>query len=124
MKTVCALLALSLITTGCATASKNISAQYVSPMAYQQYDCEQLAAENARISNRVNQLAGRLDTAAANDKKIAGAGAILFWPALLALGGTKEQESEFSRLKGEHDAVQQSAILKKCGAPPPTTASK
>lgn len=99
---------------GCATASKDISANYVSPMQFQSYDCDQLASETVRIQARVNQLGGRLDQAAANDKAIAGAGAILFWPALFALGGTKEQELEYARLKGEYDAVQQVAVMKKC----------
>ena len=47
---------------------------------------------------------------------------MLFWPALFFLGGTKQQEAEYARLKGEHEALQQSAIEKKCPAlvaPPP-----
>lgn len=99
---------------GCATASKDIAALYVSPMQYQSYDCDQLSSEAQRIQARVVQLGGRLDTAASNDKAIAGVGVLLFWPALFALGGTKQQEADYSRLRGEYDAVQQSAILKKC----------
>lgn len=99
---------------GCATASKDIAAAYVSPMQFQSYDCEQLESETQRIQARVVQLGGRLDTAASNDKAIAGVGLILFWPALFALGGTKQQEADYSRLRGEYDAVQQAAILKKC----------
>ena len=99
---------------GCATASKDISTSYISPMQYQSYDCEQLASESQRLQVRVNQLGGRLDEAASNDKAIGVVGAILFWPALFALGGTKQQESEYARLKGEYDAVQQAAIVKKC----------
>jgi hypothetical protein len=105
---------------GCATASKDIAPNYVSPMQYQSYDCDQLAAETQRIQVRVNQLAGRLDEAAANDKVITGVGVVLFWPALFALGGTKQQEAEYARLRGEYEAVQQAAVLKKCpGAVPP-----
>jgi hypothetical protein len=99
---------------GCATASKDIAAAYVSPMQFQSYDCDQLASETQRIQSRVVQLGGRLDTAASNDKAIAGVGLILFWPALFALGGTKQQEADYSRLRGEYDAVQQAAILRKC----------
>ena len=99
---------------GCATASKDITAAYVSPMQFQSYDCEQLSSETQRIQSRVVQLGGRLDTAASNDKAIAGVGVLLFWPALFALGGTKQQEADYARLRGEYDAVQQSAILKKC----------
>src|SRR5207253_11153466 len=63
---------------------------------------------------RVQQLGGRLDEAASNDKAITTVGVILFWPILSALGGTKQQEAEYARLKGEYDALQQMAIAKKC----------
>ncbi|WP_172599983.1 hypothetical protein [Sulfuricystis multivorans] len=99
---------------GCATAAKDIAAQSVSPLQYQQYDCGQISAEMQRVHTRATQLAGRLDEAAANDKAITGVGVILFWPALFALGGTKDQEAEYARLKGEYDALQQVAIQKKC----------
>lgn len=82
-------------------------------MQYQSYDCEQLAAEIGRVQVRANQLGGRLDEAAFNDKALT-AGALVFWPALFALGGTKQQEAEYARLRGEHDALLQSAVLKKC----------
>ena len=114
-KTISVLVA-SGILTACATAGKDISAAYVSPMQYTNYDCEQLRAESMRISSRVNQLTGRLDEAASNDKAIAGVGIILFWPALFALGGTKQQEAELSRLKGEYDAIEATATTKKCTA--------
>lgn len=113
-KTIIYTLSACIALSGCATASKDIAATYVSPMQFQGYDCEQLASETQRIQSRVVQLGGRLDTAAANDKAIAGVGVILFWPALFALGGTKQQEMDYARLRGEYDAVQQSAILKKC----------
>jgi hypothetical protein len=107
---VCLALALS----GCATASKDIASSYVSPNQYANYDCAQLAAEAGRIQTRVVQLGGRLDQAAQNDAGIMAVGLILFWPVLFALGGTKQQEAEYGRLKGEYDAVEQAAIAKKC----------
>lgn len=107
---------------GCSTASKDVPTAYISPMQYQAFECNQLSAESTRLLQRVNQLGGRLDEAAANDKAIATAGGLLFWPALFALGGTKQQEAEYGRLKGEYDAVQQSAVQKKCeGIVPATT---
>lgn len=112
-----------LLASGCATASKDIAATYVSPIQYQSYDCPQLVAELQRISGRVSQIGGRLDEAASNDKMITGAGVILFWPALFFIGGTKAQEQEYSRLKGEYDAVNQVAIQKKCDRPTPPAAS-
>ncbi len=113
-KALCLLASLSLALAGCATASKDITPAYVSPMQYQSYDCDQLTGEIQRIEGRVGQLGGRLDQAAANDKAIGVVGAVLFWPALFALGGTKGQEADYARLKGESDAIQQAAIAKKC----------
>jgi hypothetical protein len=99
---------------GCATAGKDVSATYVSPIQYSNYDCDQLRQELSRINGRVGQLTGRLDEAASNDKALVGVGMILFWPALFALGGTKQQEAELSRLKGEYDALQTASTTKKC----------
>lgn len=113
MKTI-ALTTFALILSGCATASKDVASTYVSPVMYNSYDCQQISAETARLQARVNQLGGRLDQAASNDKAIAGVGAILFWPALFALGGTKAQEAEYATLKGQADALGQVAIEKKC----------
>lgn len=113
-KTIASALSLAISLAGCATASKDIATNYVSPLQFQAYDCGQLTFELQRIKSKVNQLGGRLDEAASNDKSIAGVGMILFWPALFALGGTKQQEAEYSRLKGEYDAVEQSAVVKKC----------
>jgi hypothetical protein len=114
-------LAVAVCLAGCATASKDIASTYVSPMQYHSYDCNQIAAEVARIQVRVSQLGGRLDEAASNDKALMGVGLVLFWPALFALGGTKQQEAEYAHLKGEYDALQQAAIQKKCAYIVPTT---
>lgn len=108
-----AMIAMSIIT-GCATAGKDIAATYVSPTQFSNFDCEQIRMEMGRLNGRVNQLTGRLDEAASNDKTIAIAGGLLFWPALFALGGTKQQETELARLKGEYDALQAISTQKKC----------
>lgn len=100
---------------GCASSTKDISTNYVSPVQFQSYDCNQLQSEAVRIQSRVSQLGGRIDEAANNDKAITGVGMILFWPALFALGGNKQQEADYGRLKGEYEAIQQSAIEKRCG---------
>ncbi|WP_186830305.1 hypothetical protein [Mitsuaria sp. TWR114] len=100
----------------CSTASKDISATYVSPSQYSSYDCTQLTAETQRLQARYLELGGRLDQAATNDKTLMGVGLILFWPALFALGGTKSQEAEYGRLRGEYDAVQQTLIQKRCAS--------
>ena len=116
-RAVCTLVSLAMLG-GCATAGKDIAASYVSPEQYTSYDCQQLQLEMARIHGRVSQLTGRLDEAANNDKMIMGAGLLIFWPALFALGGTKQQEAELARLKGEYEAVQSASVAKKCSLKP------
>jgi hypothetical protein len=100
MKKVATVASAVIILVGCATASKDTSLTDIFPMQYQPYDCERLASETQRIQVRVNQLGGRLDEAAASDKAITGADALLFWPVLFALGGTKVQEAEYACLNG------------------------
>lgn len=112
------ILSVAIATSGCASSSKNIAASYTSPVQFQNYDCAQLGAEASRIQGRVTQLGGRLDKAAENDALLTAAGLVIFWPALFALGGTKEQEAEYARLKGEYDAVGQAAVAKNCSAAP------
>lgn len=111
---IASILSVTLALTGCATASKNVATNYASPMQFQSYDCDQLASETQRIQSRVNQLSGRLDEAASNDVAIMGVGLLIFWPALFALGGTKQQEADYARLKGEYEAIQQAAVAKRC----------
>jgi outer membrane murein-binding lipoprotein Lpp len=112
-RAVAAVVAMSYLA-GCSTAAKDVTTTYVSPTQFASYDCQQLAAEAQRLQVRFTELGGRLDQAASNDKTITGVGLILFWPALFALGGTKAQEAEYGRLRGEYEAVQQASIQKKC----------
>ena len=122
-KTAVAAVATAILLSGCATSSDKISASYVSPMQYQSYDCDQIAAEGSRLSQRVMALQGQVDKAASNDKALTGVGVILFFPVLFALGGNQQQEAEYGRLKGEYEALQQSAVIKKCPGAVPSGAS-
>lgn len=84
----------SLILIGCATASKDVSPTYISHALYQSYDCNQLMNEAQRIQTRIDKLGGSLDDAARNDILVSAASAILFWPALIAIGGMKGEEAD------------------------------
>lgn len=99
---------------GCAKSSNEVASSYVSPTQYQHMSCSQINGELVRVSSRVSELGGRLDEAASNDAAITGVGLIVFWPALFALGGTSGQEAEYSRLKGEYEALNQLAIQGNC----------
>jgi hypothetical protein len=99
---------------GCAHSSKEIQTQYVSPMQYRDYNCNQIAAEMDRISHRAQELAGQIDKKASNDKVAMGVGMVLFWPALFFLKGDGPEAQEYGRLKGEYETLQRAAIKKEC----------
>jgi len=101
---------------GCATAAKDVAPIDASPAAYQGYSCEQIAAETARIDARAQPLGARLDEAAQHDRAILVAALLVFAPALLALGGTKEEEAEYARLRGERAALDRSAAGQGCAS--------
>lgn len=46
-----------------------------------------------------------------------GVGLVLFWPALFFLAGD-DRSDELGRLKGEYEALETSAIQKKCDVAP------
>jgi len=100
---------------GCSTASKDIVPTYVSPLQYSDYDCDQLKSELIRINTNLIPITGKLDGNRENDNMTTGVSLVLFWPAVFFLGGTKEQEAEYARLRGEAQAVEKVSIQKKCG---------
>jgi hypothetical protein len=100
----------------CASSSNEIGTTYVSPIQYQNYNCNQVAGELQRVTRRAGELKVSIDREAGNDAAQMGIGLILFWPALFFLeGGDGPEAAEYSRLKGELDALEQVAIQKECG---------
>ncbi len=100
---------------GCASSSDKISAQYISPLQYQNYNCGQLAEEAQRIAGRVMILSGAQDQKATNDAIATTAAIVIFWPAAFLVGGNDQTTAELSRLKGEFETVEKVAIQKNCG---------
>ena len=109
----------------CAPQPEAVTATYVSPSTYSSYNCRAIVAERNRVVQKVDELTGVQKKKASNDAVATGVGMVLFWPALFALGGTKQQEADYARLKGEYDAIQQAMIAKKCeqGTAPASTAN-
>lgn len=101
--------------TNCAKHPDKIAPSYVSPMQYENYTCSQLSAEMQRVSVHVSDLAGKQAKQASNDKVKTGVGLILFWPTLFFLDGDSPQATEYARLKGEFNALEQTGIKKNCG---------
>ena len=100
-------------TAGCATKSDNIKADYVSPLAYQSYDCDQVGQEMLRVDRRVSEIAAQQDSTATKDKVVIGA-SLVFWPALFLMAAGEDHKKEIARLKGESDALEKVAITNHC----------
>lgn len=99
--------------TGCASESSKIKATYVSPLKYNSYDCSQMEQEYARVLQQAGITYKQQDDIASNDSAAMAIGMILFWPALFFIDNDDQRE-EVARMKGELNAIEQSAIIKKC----------
>ena len=97
----------------CADHADKVQASYVSPLQYQEYSCHQIRTEVMRISHKVNEVAGIQDKTASNDSTAMGVGLILFWPALFFIEHG-DQHVQLAELKGQYDALEQTAIQKNC----------
>jgi len=110
----------------CATQPEEIGAAYVSPLHYRSFDCQQLEMEAERVSRRTRELYLSLKGEADADEAQMAVSLILLWPAIFWLeGGDDYRAMEYSRLKGERDAIERTSIQKKCAlefqpfVPPP-----
>lgn len=99
----------------CAKHANEIPAQYVSPLQYRSYDCDQIEQEMMAVSRKVSDLAAQVDKTASNDTAQTTVGIILFWPTLFFLDGDTPQGQEYGRLKGEFEALEKAAMQRKCG---------
>ncbi len=107
---------------GCATQPKDLPTTYVSPNQYQHYSCDQITLEMNRASRKANELQAKLKQDADNDAAQMAVGLVIFWPALFFLeGGDGPEAAEYSRLKGEFEALEEVSIQKKCGVEVQTT---
>jgi len=80
--------------------------------------------EMNRTSRKANELQARLKKDADNDAAQMAVGIVIFWPALFFLeGGDGPEAAEYSRLKGEFEALEQVSVQKKCGVEVQTTTS-
>ncbi len=113
-QTITALAALTVA--ACASNPDKLGTQQVSSYKYINYNCTQLSMQldnkNARLSSLYTQLKKERDA----DEIQVGVGLLLFWPTLLFVeGGDGPEAAEYSRLKGEVQAIQEVMINKSCG---------
>ncbi len=103
-----------LFLSSCATPPSDILPAYVSPLQYEKYDCEQIAMEMERVSRRLNAVHAAVLQRRNKDSKNMAVGMVLFWPSLFFIKGDGPAAVEFARLQGEMEALEKTAISKKC----------
>jgi hypothetical protein len=106
--------ALCVALVGCASSSADIAPAYVSPVAYQSYNCQQLALEAQAVSTRAATLSGVQDNQRSKDQVATGVAIVVFWPAAFFVQGDKQNAAELAQMKGQMVAIEQASIAKKC----------
>lgn len=95
------------------------------PAQFASWDCERLFDESDRVQLRAADVAYAVDARVGNNMIALSVGAIVFWPALLAMRPDGIEAQELAALKGRYDALSTAAQRRDCGAPPESmTASR
>jgi outer membrane murein-binding lipoprotein Lpp len=106
--------AASCILAGCASSSSEIKAAYVSPLQYQNLNCQQIGQEMERVSRRAAEASGVQDAQKSQDGWVTAGAIILFWPAAFFIKGDGQNAAELARLKGEFEALEKMGIERNC----------
>ena len=106
---------IAVLCAGCASKSSDIAPSYVSPVMYQNYTCQQIAAEAQNVSAHAAAAAGAQDQKRTNDQIATGVAVVVFWPAAFLVGGDSQTAAELARLEGQMEALEQASVLKNCG---------
>lgn len=88
---------------GCSNSSENISGIYVSPLLYKSYDCDQLLNEKNRLSKKIHRISRKLDKPYE-----------LYIYSFFNKDIRYFKESELASLKGQYDALHETAMENKC----------
>ncbi len=102
---------------GCATRSADVAPAPADPQEFSIWDCNRIDDERDQVLQRATELAWTVDERVANNIGALGVGAVVFWPAMLALRGDGPEATDLARLKGRYEALGTAARNKACPAP-------
>ena len=102
---------------GCATRAADVAPAAASALEFSTWDCNRIDDERDAVQQRATELAWTVDERVANNIGALGVGAVVFWPAMLALRGDGPEAADLARLKGRHEALGAAARSQAC--PPP-----
>jgi hypothetical protein len=103
---------------GCATRSADIVPLPEDPASFAGWDCEQIFDESDRVQLRAADVAYAVDARVGNNMIALSIGAVVFWPALLAMRPDGPEARELAALKGRFDALRLAGDRRRCGSPP------
>jgi hypothetical protein len=109
---------LTLLLAGCASRSVDVAPLASADNDFGDWSCPRLLEELDRVQRRAADVAYAVDEHAGNNIIALGVGAIVFWPALLAMRPDGPEARELALLKGRDDALRAAARAKAC--PPPS----
>lgn len=105
---VCALLP------ACALRSTDVPAATVSPGEFGGWTCDRIDAELDRVQRHATQVAYAFDERAGANVVAMGVGAMVFWPALLAMRTNGEDRELLAQLKGRYEALRAAHRARPC----------
>jgi hypothetical protein len=103
---------------GCASRSVDVQQLASSPAEFAGWSCDRIEDEADRVQQRAAELAYAVDERAGNNLIALGVGAVMFWPALLAMRTDGPDAEELARLRGRYTALL--AVSQAQACPPPT----
>jgi hypothetical protein len=109
-----AVLAVALVTAGCASRSVNVQPLRADPAVFAAWTCAALHDEIDSVQQRAADVAYAVDERAGNNVIMLSLGVAVFWPALIAMRPDGPDAAELARLKGRHDALVSAAAGKAC----------
>ena len=109
------LLCVGMMLAGCASQSSAISARYVTPNIYAEWECSQISTEMIRVNQQISSLTGKQDKIYKNDQMMGWIGSFFLWPLYFLIKGDGEVASDLATAKGTYEALEQIQIQKKCG---------
>jgi hypothetical protein len=102
---------------GCATRSGDVLPLPADPADFAVWSCSRIDDEIDSVQQRATDVAYAVDERAGNNILAMSVGAVLFWPAILAMRPAGPEAAELARLKGRDEALRAASRAKACPAP-------
>lgn len=100
----------------CSQPAKKIDPSYVSRTANAGLTCNELMVERNNVVGSLNTLMAKQNASARNDVAAVTVGAVLFWPATLAVL-VKDSSVDLAAAKGSYDALTERMVENGCKVP-------